>query len=318
MRHLRTSGINISGSVQKRQLMNAGYFHGYKGYRFFKVSESRLPFSSFDEVYATIQYDMELKTLFYSKIMFIETAVKNYALECILKIDKSDSISDFFDRAVCGYNNMASSATSDEKKKAQQKKLNLQSTVQRYLAKAYKESNPKITHFYNNMSYSGVPIWALVEIMTMGDFGFLLSCLTFDAREAISSKLKLANLAVDTNRDLIYNYLYTLKDPRNAVAHNSVVFDTRFRRMNPTPAMRKCLMQEVGLPYINFKTIGDYLILVCYYLKLLKVTKTEVRAFVREFEVITEKYRRSVSPQVFGKVVHPDLADRLTKLKNYI
>lgn len=318
MRHLRTSGINISGSVQKRQLMNAGYFHGYKGYRFFKVSESRLPFSSFDEVYATIQYDMELKTLFYSKIMFIETAVKNYALECILKIDKSDSISDFFDRAVCGYNNMASSATSDEKKKAQQKKLNLQSTVQRYLAKAYKESNPKITHFYNNMSYSGVPIWALVEIMTMGDFGFLLSCLTFDAREAISSKLKLANLAVDTNRDLIYNYLYTLKDLRNAVAHNSVVFDTRFRRMNPTPAMRKCLMQEVGLPYINFKTIGDYLILVCYYLKLLKVTKTEVRAFVREFEVITEKYRRSVSPQVFGKVVHPDLADRLTKLKNYI
>lgn len=298
--------------------MNAGYFHGYKGYRFFKVSESRLPFSSFDEVYATIQYDMELKTLFYSKIMFIETAVKNYALECILKIDKSDSISDFFDRAVCGYNNMASSATSDEKKKAQQKKLNLQSTVQRYLAKAYKESNPKITHFYNNMSYSGVPIWALVEIMTMGDFGFLLSCLTFDAREAISSKLKLANLAVDTNRDLIYNYLYTLKDLRNAVAHNSVVFDTRFRRMNPTPAMRKCLMQEVGLPYINFKTIGDYLILVCYYLKLLKVTKTEVRAFVREFEVITEKYRRSVSPQVFGKVVHPDLADRLTKLKNYI
>ena len=318
MRHLRTSGINISGSVQKRQLMNAGYFHGYKGYRFFKVSESRLPFSSFDEVYATIQYDMELKTLFYSKIMFIETAVKNYALECILKIDKSDSISDFFDRAVCGYNNMASSATSDEKKKAQQKKLNLQSTVQRYLAKAYKESNPKITHFYNNMSYSGVPIWALVEIMTMGDFGFLLSCLTFDAREAISSKLKLANLAVDTNRDLIYNYLYTLKDLRNAVAHNSVVFDTRFRRMNPTPAMRKCLMQEVGLPYINFKTIGDYLILVCYYLKLLKVTKTEIRAFVREFEVITEKYRRSVSPQVFGKVVHPDLADRLTKLKNYI
>lgn len=318
MRHLRTSGINISGSVQKRQLMNAGYFHGYKGYRFFKVSDSRLPFTSFDEVYATIQYDMELKTLFYSKIMFIETAVKNYALECILKIDKSDSISDFFDRAVCGYNNMAANATSDEKKKAQQKKLNLQSMVQRYLAKAYRENNPKITHFYNNMGYSGVPIWALIEIMTMGDFGFLLSCLTFDARAAISTKLKLANSAVDTNRDLIYNYLYTLKDLRNAVAHNSVVFDTRFRRMNPTPAMRKCLMQEVGLPYINFKTIGDYLILICYYLKLLKVTKTEIRAFLREFEVITEKYRRSVSPQVFGKVVHPDLADRLTKLRNYI
>lgn len=318
MRHLRANSISISGSVQKRQLMNVGYFHGYKGYRFFQVSSRRLPFSSFDEIYATIQYDMELKSLFYGKIMFIETAVKNYALECILEIDKSDSISDFFDKAVCGYNNMGRVATPDEKKKAQQKKLNLQSTIQRYLAKAYKENNPKITHFYNNMSYSGVPVWALVEIMTMGDFGFLLSCLTYDAREAISKKLKLADAAVDTNRNLIYNYLYTLKDLRNAIAHNSVVFDTRFRRIEPTPAMKKCLIQEIGVSYINFKTIGDYLILVCYYLKLLKVTKIELRAFIREFEVITDKYKKAVSPQVFGQVVHPDLTSRLAKLKNYI
>ena len=62
---------------------------------------------------------MELKSLFYSKIMFIETAVKNYALECILEIDKSDSISDFFDKAVCGYNNMGRVNTPDKKKKAQ-------------------------------------------------------------------------------------------------------------------------------------------------------------------------------------------------------
>lgn len=35
MRHLRDSGISIQGSKQKRQLINTGYFHGYKGYRFF-------------------------------------------------------------------------------------------------------------------------------------------------------------------------------------------------------------------------------------------------------------------------------------------
>lgn len=34
MRHLRNNGISIAGSTQKRQLMNTGYFHGYKGYRF--------------------------------------------------------------------------------------------------------------------------------------------------------------------------------------------------------------------------------------------------------------------------------------------
>ena len=36
MRHLRTDcGITINGSTQKRQLINTGYYHGYKGYRFF-------------------------------------------------------------------------------------------------------------------------------------------------------------------------------------------------------------------------------------------------------------------------------------------
>ena len=295
MRHLRNNGISIAGSTQKRQLMNTGYFHGYKGYRFFRTSNNRLPFTSYEEIYATLQYDMKLKALFYSKIMFIETAVKNHALECILDITHSESISAMFEKAVCGYNNAPTNAKADLKKKFQQHKLNLQSTVQKYLAKAYNDGNPKITHFYNNMSYSGVPIWALFEIMTMGDFGFLLSCLTFEARTAISEKLNLSNAAVDTNRDLIYNYLYTLKDLRNAIAHNSVVFDTRFRHMDSKPAMRKCLMQEIGLPYVNFKTIGDYLILVCYYLKILNVTKTEITVNASEYRKEFKKPRQIIS-----------------------
>jgi hypothetical protein len=64
MRHLRDSGIAIYGPKQKRQLINTGYFHGYKGYRFFGNANKRLPFTSYDEVYATIQYDSDLKALF--------------------------------------------------------------------------------------------------------------------------------------------------------------------------------------------------------------------------------------------------------------
>ena len=65
MRHLRNNGIQIKGSKQKRQLRNVGYFHGYKGYRFFGIASKRLPFKSFDEVVATIEYDTKLKTLLY-------------------------------------------------------------------------------------------------------------------------------------------------------------------------------------------------------------------------------------------------------------
>lgn len=317
MRHLRAKGITISGSAQKRLLMNSGYFHGYKGYRFFNNTSHQLPFSCYEEVNATIRYDSRLKALFYDKMMFIETAVKNIALDCILTAAKSENIQDMYKRVVSGYKNAPAGANLETKKKLQQNKLNLENTVQNYLAKAYRDDNPKITHFYNNMSYSGVPIWALFEIMTMGDFGFLLSCLTWDTRDSISKKLGI-NVSSDTYRELVYKYLYTLKDLRNAIAHNAVIFDTRFRKIEPTKAMRACLKQEIGLSYVNFRTLGDYLILVCYYLKCLKVPKTEIKAFIREFEKITEDYKNAVSSNIAAMVLHPDLPGRLSILKNYI
>lgn len=317
MRHLRCNGIAISGSKQKRQLMNTGYFHGYKGYRFFKESKNRLPFTSYDEIYATIQYDSQLKSLFYDKMMLIETAIKSISLGCILEKAKSENIQQMYNEVVSSYKNAPANASAEEKKKLQQKKLNLQSTIQSYLGKAYKNNNPKIVHFYNNMGYNGVPIWALVEIMTLGDFAYLISCLTFDTRNTISKKIGL-NLASDTNRELVYKYLYALKDLRNAIAHNDVIFDTRFRKIDPTKAMRRCLQQEFGLTYVNFKTIGDYLILVCYYLKLLGVSKTEINAFIRNFERITNDYKKNVNNQVASIVIHPDLNSRLAKLKQYI
>ena len=114
-----------------------------------------------------------MKALLYGKMMFIETAVKNIALESILVNANSESIQDMYDKVVSGYNNAPASATTEQKRKLQQNKLNLQNSIQSSLAYAYKKNNPKITHFYNNIGYSDVPVWALFEIMTMGDLGYL-------------------------------------------------------------------------------------------------------------------------------------------------
>lgn len=317
MKHLRETGIAIAGSAQKRQLINTGYFHGYKGYRFFGAAQNRLPFTSYDEVYATIQYDSKLKALFYEKIMFIETAVKNIALESILEQAQSENIQQIMERIVSGYRNAPEGYSEEQKKKLQQNKLNLQNMIQANLARAYQNENSKITHFYHHGNRDSVPIWALFEILTMGDFGFLLSCLIYEARDDISKKLGF-NLACDTNRQLVYKYIYTLKDLRNAVAHNAVVFDTRFRRIDPTKAMKKCLEQEIELPYVDFRSIGDYIILVCYYLKLLEAPKKEIQDFVSEFENRSAQYKSAVNEAVAAKTVRPDLSSRMTILKNFI
>jgi len=161
----------------------------------------------------------------------------------------------------------------------------------------------------------GAPLWALFEILTLGDFAFLLSCLTYNTRDAISKELGLNVISTDTNRELIYKYIYTLKDLRNAIAHNDVIFDTRFRKIDPSPAMKACLCQEFTLPYVNFKTLGDYLFLVCYYLKILGIPSKEILSFLYNFENITNEYTRSVSRQVSSIVIHPDLPSRTTLVK---
>lgn len=317
MRHLRRCGIDIGGSTQKRQLSNTGYYHGYKGYRFFGSSTNRLPFSNFKDIYATIQYDTKLKPLLYSQLMFIETAVKNVALNSILCQVGSESIQDMYDKVLCCYQNSPVGCNEKQKREFQEEKIKLQDRIQHALLTAYQRKDAKITHFYNHMNYNSVPIWALFEILDMGNFGSLLQCLTKDAREQISRELGL-NLGVDTNRELIYKYIFALKDLRNAVAHNAVIYDTRFRKSDPSPAMSQCLCLEVGLSYVNFKTLGDYIILICYFLKLLGVSKTEIRGFLREFRKLTSEYKIDIDPQIAIKVIHPDFDSRMEILKNYI
>ena len=95
MKHLRDGGIDISGSGQKRRLKNIGYYHGYKGYRFAGMAANRLPLTDFCQVSALYDFDTQLKALFYSRVMAIETALKNYTLECkgprFLNIKRSES-----------------------------------------------------------------------------------------------------------------------------------------------------------------------------------------------------------------------------------
>lgn len=83
MRHLRVHGVNIEGSLSKKKLQDIGYYHGYKGYRFARERRSPLPLTDFDQVLNLYAFDMELKTLFYPRVMQIETSLKSRILDVI-------------------------------------------------------------------------------------------------------------------------------------------------------------------------------------------------------------------------------------------
>ena len=189
--------------------------------------------------------------------------------------------------------------------------------IQSSIYKAYQNENPKITHFYNHPNHNDVPLWALFEILTMGNFGYLVSCLTVSIREKISTELGL-KLSYDTNRTLLQTYIYLLKDLRNAIAHNDVVYDTRFKSFDAPKAAKTCLEQEINIKNIQFNSIIDYIILITYILKLLKITKTELKTFIRDFENITKEYQTSVKQAIYLKTTQADLNTKLENLKNFL
>ena len=53
-------------------------------------------------------------------------------------------------------------------------------------------------------------------------------------------------------------------------------------------------------------------------MKLLKVSKTEIKAFIREFERLTDNYVNMVNASVSAMVVHPDLKGRMNILKKFL
>ena len=71
MRYLRDNkGIAISGSIQKRRLMNIGYYHGFKGYRYIGTPSNSITYIKFEELnHCFIRRLCSLKQ--HLKIMFL-------------------------------------------------------------------------------------------------------------------------------------------------------------------------------------------------------------------------------------------------------
>lgn len=313
MKHLRdTHHIDIHGSAQKQKLRNIGYYHGYKGYRYYKSPQNKFAYTDFNQILAVNEFDMSLKAMFYPKIMLIETALKNYTLEVILSEVKTDSFNDIFTKVLTHYKSFTHG--SDKYKNALKKRLELRNKIYSTLSRDYK-NKLVIQHFYHQDK--NVPIWAIFEVLTLGEFGNFISCLEQPTRKLISKSLGI-NQGFDTDSSLPGSIIYTLKDLRNAVAHNDVIFDTRFNTSNINSTLSSALSYDCQINNINFKTITDYVILICFILKQLNVSKKDIISMINTFTDITETLRNKIPFSMYSKIIHTDTTNKLSLLKNYI
>lgn len=315
MRHLRNSISDtfISGSRQKRELLKIGYYHGYKGYRFIKRSTNRIAYTNFDEVLAVYNFDMNLKTLLYPHILTIETALKNYTLDTLVSFGSLD-LEIAFNHFL---NDYKSHSSSDRLYKEKLKShLSLRSKIDGAIGHYYNKHDA-IKHFLHNGD--PIPLWAIFEILDMGQFGLFVQCLNEPIRQQNCSNLDLTYRGLDPDGRLVEKIIYLLKDLRNAIAHNGVIFDCRFKgNTNAQTLVKNYTSFETRINNIDFSDLVDFFVLIIILLKKLGVTKTELRKLIRSFQNEIEELRNAIPVNIFNMIIRTSTHSKLTSLQAYI
>ena len=310
MKHLRnTHHINVKSS-QTQALRNMGYYHGYKRYRFVKKSNSDgiLPITSFKEIEAIYNFDMELKGLFYPIVMLVETALKNRTIASIVA-ESSSGIEDILEHQLACYMDYP-----EEHEKHGNKLVQYNETRQNILdtIEYYSDKNEVIKHYLKS-DYQ-IPLWAYFEVITLGQFSRFLGSLTKSSREKLNQ-----DFTIISNRsnslELVVNALIEL---RNATMHNSAIFDANFSS-GVSKALKKQIKQDLGLSTFTCKFIEDYFILLIWTLNLLKFDSVVLNNYIYRFNEIVERFDVSLNNRdILFKIVSTNRKTSIQQLSKLI
>lgn len=312
MKYLRKKhNINVK-SNQAQALRNIGYYHGFKGYRFIRKDTNRIAFSSLDEIIALNKYDMQLKTILYPKVMFIENALKSYVIEALLTDSKSESFDDIYNKSIVAYR--SHTPGSKAYKDAYTKRMNLKGKINAALVRDYKKRSV-VSHFFNNDLT--IPVWAIFETLTLGEFGTLFECSNSNVKQYVSKIMKLPT-NYDADGLISQFFIFTLKDLRNAIAHNNVIFDTRFKTGQIDKRLYSMLESEIGVKNISFDYMDAYIVMITYFLRKMGETKTACKQFVTSYNQLVENLRNELPINICNQVVGTQHKTYMQALQRYI
>jgi len=313
MKYLRSRHSITVKSNQTQALRNIGYYHGYKGYRFIRTPNQRINFSSLDEIIALNKFDMQLKAMFYPKVMFIENALKSYVIESVLTDSKSENLDTIFNKSITDYKSYTPGSVRYHKQYT--KRMALKSKINNALIRDYSNHKQTVNHFFDNDQT--IPIWAIFESLTLGEFGTFFSCSNLSVKLYTSSVLHLPS-NLDADGKLTEFIIYAVKDLRNAIAHNNTVFDTRFQTSAISKRLVSLLETETGITNLDFKYINAYVILITYVLRKMGETKTSCKQFIVSFISCTDNLRTQLPNNVCNQILGTQQRAQLLQLQNFI
>lgn len=308
MKHMRSSGVQISGPSQKRQLLLAGYYHGYKGYRYCKEPNNKIAFSNFTQIQAVIDFDEEIKACLYRPVMQFETALKSIVSNIVVREAKTDSFSVLIEELM---------HSSNHKKQSDfiKSKFEMRDDIYSSLTRAYKNGNI-VKHYYDKDAY--VPIWAVFEVITLGQFGRFVELLDAKIKLKISAELGIP-VSFNTDGKLLSTIIFLLRDFRNAIAHNGIIFDCRYRgNRGIDQTLCSWLHQATSVSGIRFNSVIDDVILILTLMKNLKFRKPFLYSTVKKITSNNCDLQKSLGVQFYFQIFPTDSDRKLKELDHFL
>ena len=171
-------GLQITNDASTRKIIEAeNYYNLFNGYKWLFLDsnhtgpdEKYLSGTTFDEIHALYLFDRELRNIFIRYILEIENNIKSvlahnfsekYGHDNYLKI-----------------NNFEINVQPGERKTPAQKigdVSDLIANLQREIARQLSKNNPMISHYM--LEYGYVPLWVLVNTLTLGTISIFYASL---------------------------------------------------------------------------------------------------------------------------------------------
>ena len=132
------------------------------------------------------------------------------------------------------------------------------------------------------------------------------------------TQLNMFDVSIDTNRNLLSCMLYTLKSLRNSVAHNNIIFDTRFKDRKISPVLKKWVEKETGIQNITLYSLIDYIIIVCCLLKRVDFSSTRAKQLVQAYKSQNQLLQNNVSSVIYAQIIQQNVSQKLSALESYL
>ena len=112
--------------------------------------------------------------------------------------------------------------------------------------------------------------------------------------------------------------IFAFKDLRNAMAHNSIILDVRFKTGRISKSVGELLKFEMGTIDVDFDEITDYILLITYLMARLQFTKTECRQLIQGYREIVERYRGLLPYSIYSQFIGTKTRSKLNAAEAFI